>query len=825
VNSLVNSAVNGTLIRTFLLVALLVLLPAVLLPASPAVASPAQAGTGEGPLFGAVLEWGEDSAAGFAERLGATPAIFGHDVAFPLQESEQVHIREFFRQSDSQGAHAILTVKPSRSLDQVSAGDAAAFARTVEQLSSGFQGRLYIRFAPDMNTSWVSWGQQPEAYRNAFRAMAAAFKSQDDAGTVMVWQPFLGRDYPFERNRNAPAQGSDGFRLLDTNGDGRWDGADDAYSPYYPGDDAVDWSGLGAFHDDTGGASAVNTLPADGELAGMLTGRDARGGYGDFYADYVQGRSKPLMLQTAAFFSSTTGGPAESEIKLAWWNQVLDVASSPQFGKIGAVVWDERTSTRDTGVAAIDWRLTGQPGIATAAGARLADSALVTGPVTASGGLAGDESGGVGNVLRGIGAWATAGALAAVVGLLWLLPRFLPRAAGWAYGDPSSRDSRVDFLRGLAIVFVVVNHVGMTSLFQLFTQEAVGFVSGAELFVLFSGLVLGMVFGPRVRDSFGDVVDHTTKRAGKLYATALVVLIVVFLISLVPAINADTLTSFVDQGTGAAGRGGAGRSYDLYAGMDSLLHFPVAPEVIPGILMLQFGPWQFNVMGLYVILLLASPLVLWALSRGKVLWVLAATAALYAAGAFFRIRLLPSEFEDSFPLLVWQVLFIVGMVAGYHRRRIIGWLAAHSWVVVACTVVAAGLAFLAWGNPYVANSYDVRVAILPDATYRALYDAYFGRTYLGVGRLLNVLVLVVTAYALLTAYWKPVHRGLGWFLVPLGRATLYVFIIHVALIAVIANIPALQEGRVLFNTAAYAVILALLWVMVRTRFLFRVIPT
>jgi hypothetical protein len=825
VNSLVNSAVNGTLIRTFLLVALLVLLPAVLLPASPAVASPAQAGTGEGPLFGAVLEWGEDSAAGFAERLGATPAIFGHDVAFPLQESEQVHIREFFRQSDSQGAHAILTVKPSRSLDQVSAGDAAAFARTVEQLSSGFQGRLYIRFAPDMNTSWVSWGQQPEAYRNAFRAMAAAFKSHDDAGTVMVWQPFLGRDYPFERNRNAPAQGSDGFRLLDTNGDGRWDGADDAYSPYYPGDDAVDWSGLGAFHDDTGGASAVNTLPADGELAGMLTGRDARGGYGDFYADYVQGRSKPLMLQTAAFFSSTTGGPAESEIKLAWWNQVLDVASSPQFGKIGAVVWDERTSTRDTGVAAIDWRLTGQPGIATAAGARLADSALVTGPVTASGGLAGDESGGVGNVLRGIGAWATAGALAAVVGLLWLLPRFLPRAAGWAYGDPSSRDSRVDFLRGLAIVFVVVNHVGMTSLFQLFTQEAVGFVSGAELFVLFSGLVLGMVFGPRVRDSFGDVVDHTTKRAGKLYATALVVLIVVFLISLVPAINADTLTSFVDQGTGAAGRGGAGRSYDLYAGMDSLLHFPVAPEVIPGILMLQFGPWQFNVMGLYVILLLASPLVLWALSRGKVLWVLAATAALYAAGAFFRIRLLPSEFEDSFPLLVWQVLFIVGMVAGYHRRRIIGWLAAHSWVVVACTVVAAGLAFLAWGNPYVANSYDVRVAILPDATYRALYDAYFGRTYLGVGRLLNVLVLVVTAYALLTAYWKPVHRGLGWFLVPLGRATLYVFIIHVALIAVIANIPALQEGRVLFNTAAYAVILALLWVMVRTRFLFRVIPT
>ncbi|HKS03271.1 MAG TPA: OpgC domain-containing protein [Arthrobacter sp.] len=829
-----------------LLALLLVLLPAGLAPAaaaetpSPTPAPTANTRTGNtgagnpdagntgdrnGPLFGAALEWGEDSAAGFAERMGAVPAMFGHDVTFPLPEPEEVHIREFFRQSDAQGAHALLTVKPSRSLDQVSADDAAAFARTVDRLSTGFQGRLYIRFAPDMNTSWVPWGQQPEAYLKAFRAVAAAFKSQDDAGTVMVWQPFLGRDYPFQRNRNAPGQGSGSFKLLDTNGDGRWDGADDPYSPYYPGDDAVEWSGLGAYHDDTGGASAVNTLPAEGELAGMLTGSDGRGGYGDFYAEYVQGRSKPLMLQTAAFFSSTTGGPAEADIKLAWWNQALAAVSSDRFGNIGAVVWDERTSTRDTGVAAIDWRLTGQPGLASAAGERLAGSALVTGPVTARGGFSSADAGGVGKVLGGIGAWTTAGVLAAVVCLLWLLPRFLPRAAGWAYGDPSSRDSRVDFLRGVAIVFVVVNHVGMTSLFQLFTQEAVGFVSGAELFVLFSGLVLGMVFGPRVKDNFGDVVDHTTKRAGKLYATALTVLVGVFLISLVPTINADTLTSFVDQGTGAAGRGGAGRSYDLYAGMDSLLHFPVAPEVIPGILLLQFGPWQFNVMGLYVILLLASPLVLWALSRGKTVWVLAATAALYAVGAIFRIRLLPSEFEDSFPLLVWQVLFMVGMVAGYHRHRIIAWLGTHSWAVVACTVLAAGLAFLAWGNPYLANSFDVRVAILPDTAYRALYDAYFGRTYLGVGRMLNVLALVVAAYALLTAYWKPVHRALGWFLIPLGRATLYVFIIHVALIAVIANIPALQEGHVLFNTAAYAVILALLWVMVRTRFLFRVIPT
>lgn len=777
-----------------------------------------------GPLLGATLEWGEDTAAGFAERLGARPAILGHDVTMPVPAADKVHIREFVEQAGALGAHVLLTVRPAVPLDRIDADAAVAFAREIGSLTGEHTGKVFVRFAPDMNSSWVDWGQQPAAYIAAFRAVAAAFGSTDDAGTVMVWQPFLAKDYPFESNRNAPGPGTDGYRLLDTNRDGTWDGADDGYLPYYPGDDAVEWAGLSAYHDDTLGGAAVNSLPAPAELANMLAGQDSAGSYGNFYADYVEDRAKPLMLQTSAFFSPTAGGPEEPDIKLAWWGQVLDAASTERFGGLGAIIWDEKTSTRDTGVAAIDWRLTAQPDIAAAAGARLDSSALVTGPVTAVR-EGGHPAAGIGHVLSGAAVWAVAAAVALALLLLWTVPRRPGRVAGWLYADPSARDSRVDFLRGLAIVFVVVNHMAMTSLFQLFTQEAVGFVSGAELFVLLSGLVLGLVSGPRTRDKFADVVDHATKRAGKLYATALVVLVGVFLVSLIPAVNADALTTFGDQGTGSAGQGGAGRSYDLYAGMGSLLQFPVAPEVVPGILMLTFGPWQFNVIGLYVILLLVSPLVLAALSRGKTVWVLAVSAVLYAAGAAFKIRLLPSQFEDSFPLLVWQILFVLGLVAGYHRPAVIAWLRGRTWVVAACVAAAAALAFLSWCNPYLANGFDVRLAVMPDASYRAFYDALFGRTYLLPGRLLNVVVLVVALYAFLTAYWKPVERVLGWFLIPLGRATLYVFIMHVVLIAVVANIPALQDGRILVNTAAYLVLLAVLWVMVRTRFLFRIIPT
>jgi hypothetical protein len=766
-----------------------------------------------------VLEWGEDTAAGFADRLGVSPAVFGHDIAFPYRSSEQNDIEGFLEQSSLQGAHAMLTVKPTVPLDQVDAAAAKSFAERVLQLASSFEGQLLIRFAPDMNASWVEWGQQPAAYRSAFQAVTAAFREAGGGGrTLMVWQPYLGKDYPFDRNRNAPAPGSDGFALLDTNGDGAWNGSDAAYEPYYPGDEAVDWVGLTAFHDDTAGGAAVNTVPRAGELREMLT---ASGGE-NFYATYSGGPDKPFLLQTAAFYSPASGGASEADVKVAWWDQVVGTATAAEFRMTGAVVWDERTSTRDTGVASIDWLLSGNPAIAQAAVGRLESSPIVTGPVT-------EVSEGSGyvraNTLTGAAAWTVGAALLILLVALWQIPGRVNAATAWQYRDPSSRDSRVDMLRGLAIVFVVVNHLGMTSLFQLLTQEAVGFVSGAELFVLFSGLVVGMVYGPRAKDDFGKVVDLTSRRAGKLYLTALIVLIGVFLMSLLPIFRTDALTTFVDQGTGGAGHDGAGRTYDLYAGMESLFQFPVPPQVLPAILLLQFGPWQFNVMGLYVVLLLASPLLLAALNRGKTAWVLAGTVVVYGVGAATRFRILPSQFEDSFPLLVWQVLFVIGLVAGYHRHRVVAWLATHTWVVAACTVAAFVFAFLSWGNPYLANGFDLRLAIVPDAAYRNMYDIFFGRTYLAPGRLLNVLVLVVAAYAFLTAYWKPVQRALGWFLIPLGRATLYVFIMHVVLIAVVANIPALQQENVLLNTAAYAVVLGLLWVMVRTKFLFRVIPT
>jgi hypothetical protein len=322
------------------------------------------------------------------------------------------------------------------------------------------------------------------------------------------------------------------------------------------------------------------------------------------------------------------------------------------------------------------------------------------------------------------------------------------------------------------------------------------------------------------------VTVRTGRRAWKLYVTALAISLIVGAVSLLPFLDTRAATTFVDEGTGAAGSAGAGRVYDLYAGFGRLTTYPVDPSVIVDLALLKIGPWQVNVLGLYVILLAISPLILWGLGRGRWLIVLAVSWALYIAQAFLTLRILPSQFEDSFPLLTWQVLFVTGMVAGFYRREIITWfLTGPGRVVLAlCIVGSVSLMLLSWSNPYLSSAWDVRLDLVPANEFTQLYVTWFERTALEVGRLLNVFLFTITAYAVLSVCWKPFERALGWFLIPLGQATLYVFVMQMLFVLIVANVPVLHEGNVLINTLAYVAVLGALWAMVKTRFLFGIVP-
>jgi hypothetical protein len=410
--------------------------------------------------------------------------------------------------------------------------------------------------------------------------------------------------------------------------------------------------------------------------------------------------------------------------------------------------------------------------------------------------------------------WAVLLAVIAVAASLFIVAVRRPVT----YSGPPNRDLRIDFLRGVAIVFIVVNQIGLVSVFQTASQEAIGIVSGAELFVLLSGVVLAMTHRSTVNSGgIGEVLIRTGRSAAKLYWTALAVVLIIFGVSLIPGVNGSAVTTFTEP-TGAV--------HNLYPQAEQLLAYPVTPGIIVDLALLTLGPWQVNILGLYVVLLAVSPLVLWLLSRRWWVALLVGSVAIYVFSAATGIRLLPSRFEDGFPLLTWQLLFVVGLIAGYYRREIVAWFSTRAGTVLLGVLItlAVGLAIFSWNNPALSSAADARLGLVPRDTFQAAYGAYFERTYLEVGRLVNVLLVVVALYALLTAYWKPLHRAAGWFFIPLGQASLYVFIVHVFFSLLVWNIPALTEGSLWLNSAVYVGILGLLWVMVRTKFLYSVVP-
>ncbi len=424
---------------------------------------------------------------------------------------------------------------------------------------------------------------------------------------------------------------------------------------------------------------------------------------------------------------------------------------------------------------------------------------------------------GSGTVLHGTAPWVVVGAATALTVALVVIA--LLGTGSWRYSPGTGRDERLDLVRGVAIVFVVVNHINMPSLFQLVTQETLAPVSGAELFVALSGVVLGIVYRRLLQqiDMLG-AAGALWQRAGTLYKTSLLVVVAVFLVTLVPGIDGSVVRNFVDQRTG--------QTYGLYPNMERLLDYPVPGFVLRDILLLRLGPYQFNILGLYVVLLLVSPLLLAALRRR--LWWLALLVswALYGLNTVDPLTVFASQFETPFPLLTWQVLFVHGLVAGWYWSGVTAF-AATTWgkTVVAVAVLASlAMAVFSWNNPALANSYDVRLTLIPDERFLALYEDWFLRPTLGLGRVLATALLLVTLSALLTAYWRPLRAALGWLLIPLGQATLYVFVVQVFFALAVANVPGLPSGNVLVNTAAHAVVLALVWLMVRHRFLFSVIP-
>lgn len=365
-------------------------------------------------------------------------------------------------------------------------------------------------------------------------------------------------------------------------------------------------------------------------------------------------------------------------------------------------------------------------------------------------------------------------------------------AGSWRYDAAGSRrDLRLDLLRGLCLAKMVFNHLWNTPLHRL--QSWLGFVTAAEGFFLLSGVVAGIVHGRRTEE----------------------------------------------RGLAATGGSVLQRSFNLYVANLAFVFLFLALEVTGLVPHDFFGyggrftwtepfhlnqPYYLQVLPRYVVFLAFAPLALWCLTTGRTVWLLAASVGLWLAnlvsmglheGTLLVPGLEPPR-QAQFPLVAWQLLFFVGMALGHHRRRLAAWWGRLPVRTVGALLLALCVAFSLYRNG------GLGLPVLPPELERLLLD----RRALGPVRLVNVAAFSAVLFWLTDRLWTPLTRVAGPALIPLGQASLYLFLVHIPVVWIgRSGVPALTALSPHWSLLLVdGTVLVLLWWAIRRRFLFDFVP-
>lgn len=396
--------------------------------------------------------------------------------------------------------------------------------------------------------------------------------------------------------------------------------------------------------------------------------------------------------------------------------------------------------------------------------------------------------------------WAPSGVLHALEGLVASM-RFV--------ATPIGRDPRLDLLRGFCVFAMTVNHIGGSSWLYALTGGNAGPITAAEGFVFLSGLVLGIVSKRRVtRDGVLAAVRSALARAWTLYALT----------------SALTLV-FLGLTVGT----------DLAIWVDRALLGEVEswPDLVVSVMLLRFTWHGTDILALYALLLAATPLALLLLAEGKLWRLLAGSWALWLLFQVAPERAVipwPIDHATTFPFAAWQVLFVNALALGYFRDELAAWLRRESvrpygsgigyraaLGAAACGLLVLGAA-LSSGQAYAMGN------TMPVLGTLDLFD----KSSLGIGRLAVFASAALLVYVALTLCWHPVERAVGWLLIPLGQAALYVYAVHLFVIVLAYNVPpyigSLEPGWELHNTIGQLLLVLLIWAMVKRKVLFGLIP-
>ena len=243
----------------------------------------------------------------------------------------------------------------------------------------------------------------------------------------------------------------------------------------------------------------------------------------------------------------------------------------------------------------------------------------------------------------------------------------------------TQRDLRLDFFRGLSLIFIFVDHIPHNIL-SYFTLQSITFFDAAEVFIFISGFTAALVYGRRLAEK-GAVyaTARVLQRAWQLYVAH------IFLFVLFVAEVSYTAATFKNP---------------MYNEEMRVADFLDEPHIaVIKALLLQFQPAFLDILPMYIVMLVIFPAVLIGM-RVHWLLVLVPSALLYIAVQVFDIPVAayPPGREWYFNPLAWQFLFVSGAVLAHVSAKGVSFerLLRVAYPLAAAIFVAALVVRVSW---------------------------------------------------------------------------------------------------------------------------------
>lgn len=333
----------------------------------------------------------------------------------------------------------------------------------------------------------------------------------------------------------------------------------------------------------------------------------------------------------------------------------------------------------------------------------------------------------------------------------------------------SKRDHRVDFLRGLSLASIFINHVP-GNLYEKWTHKNFGFSDAAEVFVILAGFAsayayyAGFARGERWTASL-----KALKRAWILY-----------LAHITTTIAGVAIFSFA-----ALWLGKPAYVDDSFVFMNLKTFFDDPQRGLIGIATLGHQLGYFNILSMYMALLVMVPAMMWLASKDlRLLW--AASIALYLIAALTSIDIpnYPLPGGWFFNPFAWQLLFVFGFTLGQWRRE--GKVIPLKPWLLALSLVYLILAY--WWIPF-----DWLINFSGIELPRTIWS--FDKTFVALPRLFHVLALTYAVTMLLGSAMARISPNNP--LTAMGRHSLPIFCVG-SLLSMIGTVLHREAGGGIF---------------------------